>query len=266
MKKHFVLWCLILALLFLTACNFTELTQPPVFETETQQPTSTNIPETQNTEPTQTNAPEPQHSVLYLPEVSVEQVIGYFNEVCLDSEFVNSGDPSVIQKWTTPIRYTIEGSYTQEDIATLRNFESFLNDIEGFPGISQTDDPADGNMRICFGDKQNMLDLLGPNFANMDGGVTFWYSGTNKIYNAIICYRTDIDQTTRNSVILEEIYNGLGPVQDTERTDSIIYTGFSTPQWLTDVDILILQLLYHPDIRPGMNAQQCEQVIRNLYH
>ena len=71
----------------------------------------------------------------------------------------------------------------------------------------------------------------------------------------------------RNSVILEEIYNGLGPVQDTDlRPDSLIYSAYSTPQELTEIDELILKLLYHPDMVCGMNAQECEAVIRQLYY
>jgi hypothetical protein len=59
----------------------------------------------------------------------------------------------------------------------------------------------------------------------------------------------------------------LGPIQDTGlRPDSIIYQEYSEPQELTEVDELILKLLYHPDILPGMNAAQCEEVIRRLYY
>ena len=77
----------------------------------------------------------------------------------------------------------------------------------------------------------------------------------------------DLDQEVRNSVILEEIFNGLGPVQDTDlREDSIAYSGYSIPQELTEIDELILKLLYHPDIVCGMNAQECEAVIRQLYY
>ena len=111
-----------------------------------------------------------------------------------------------------------------------------------------------------------MTSLMGPEYTYMDGAVRFWYVN-DEIIDSIICYRTDINQYTRNSVILEEIYNGLGPIQDTNlRTDSIIFQGYSEPQWLTPMDELILRLLYHPDILPGMDAQQCEQIIRTLYH
>ena len=107
---------------------------------------------------------------------------------------------------------------------------------------------------------------MGDDFYGMDGGVTFWYLD-DEIYDATICYRTDLSQQLRNSVILEEIYNGLGPIQDTDlRPDSIIYAEFSQPQKLTEMDELILRLLYHPQMKCGMTADECEAVIRRLYY
>jgi len=35
---------------------------------------------------------------------------------------------------------------------------------------------------------------------------------------------------------------------------------------LTEEDMLLLTLLYHPDLKPGMNALQCAEVIRKLYY
>ena len=112
-----------------------------------------------------------------------------------------------------------------------------------------------------------MTTILGDNFADKDGGVIFWYNGADQIYQATICYVTEIGQYTRNSVILEEIYNGLGPIQDTDlRQESIIYSGFSEPQTLHPIDELLLKLLYHPDMKCGMTAEECEAVIRQLYY
>ena len=92
------------------------------------------------------------------------------------------------------------------------------------------------------------------------------YLGEGKFYDSVVCIRTDVDQSLRNSVILEELYNGLGAVQDTIlRPDSIIYQDFSSPQWLSPVDELILRLLYHPDLQCGMTQAQCAECIRLLY-
>lgn len=230
----------------------------------TTQPATENTTET--TQPATTEA-APEHSSRYIPWLSVEDVICYFNEVCLDAEMVHSGDPSLLQKWTVPILYTLEGPYTDEDHRVLTDFAQWLNTIEGFPGIFEASEAGQANLRIHFCGQEEMLQLMGDGFSGLDGAVTFWYNGYNEIYDATVCYRTDIDQHLRNSVILEEIYNGLGPIQDTQlRQESIIYSGFSMPQSLTGIDMLILELLYHPQMVCGMNAAECEAVIRELYY
>lgn len=275
MKRIFLITFTILLVISLSACDqITPPTEPTqILQTE---PTSTTestplvtVPtEIEPTEPetTETVPTEPAHSQLYIPGVPVEDVILYFNEVCLDGEFINSGNASLVQKWTAPIYYSLEGDYTDADLAVLNDFGQWLNHVEGFPGFYPAENIMSVNLNIHFCSQQDIVTLLGPNLENMDGGVTFWYD-FNKIYNAIICCRRDIDQHLRNSVLLEEIYNGLGPIQDTSlRPDSIIYQEFSQPQSLTAVDELIIRLLYHPDILPGMDASQCEQVIRTLYY
>lgn len=210
---------------------------------------------------------KPPHSDLYIEGVPVEDVIMYFSEVCLDSEYSYGGNSSLIQKWTGPISYIIYGNPTSKDLQVLNSFVQWLNSsVPGFPGMYETDNKYAAVLEIYFCSKSEMVDHLGENFNYADGGVTYWYE-ENEIYNGTICYVNSIDQYVRNSVILEEIYNGLGAVQDTSlRPDSIIYQYYTTPQSLTDIDELIIKLLYHPDIKCGMNASQCGAVIRNLYY
>ena len=262
MKRFFCVFVLLLCGVILCACCLISDQVDEQLATYPQETNSEPIIQVA-TEPMET---VPEHSQLYIPEISVDDVIVYFNEVCLDAEFITEGDPSRLQKWTIPIYYKIYQNPNQEDIAVLNSFAAWLNTLEGFPGIYETDDPTVANLNIYFCSQHQMLDILGNNFASMDGGVTFWYRD-DEIYDAIICYRTDIDQYVRNSVILEEIYNGLGPIQDTSiRTDSIIYSEYTQPQSLTEIDELILKLLYHPNMRCGMNREECEKVIRNLYY
>jgi len=207
------------------------------------------------------------HSELYLPDVTVDDVLLWYNEVVLDAEFENGGDASLVQKWTQPIICSIAGEPTDIDLAILNRFLYELNEMEGFPGISIAENGEYANLRIHFcSNEEELINIMGSQYANNDGAVTFWYD-YNQIYDADICIRSDIDQNIRNSVIQEELYNGLGPVQDTQlREDSLIWYGYSIPQDLTDIDWLILKLLYHPDILCGMNAAECEEIIRNLYY
>lgn len=261
MKKRIILTTLFLCLMLVfSACKESTVpveTQPSSETTVDTQPTE------KTTQPTET---EPAHSPLYIQGLDVEDVIQYFNEVCLDAEIVTGGDATVLQKWTSPIYYMLNGNPTKEDLLVLFDFVAWLNTIEGFPGMQQSHILGEANLQIHFCTQQKLLDIMGDDYTYVDGAVTFWYEN-NAIYDATICYRTDLHQNLRNSVILEEIYNGLGPIQDTVlRPDSIIYSEFSTPQALTAVDELILRLLYHPQMLPGMNADECEAVIRQLYY
>lgn len=260
----------VLLALCLTSCNTTipqshSETEPvQTLETQAEVTETLNNVSSDVTPPPETES-TPLHSDLFIQNISTEDVITYFNEVCLDAEVNNSGNPSLLQKWTSPISYSIEGEMTPDDKDILEKFCNYLNSVDGFPGISQSSGYT--NLKIHFCTQDVMRGLLGDALADNDGAVTFWYNDNNEIYDEIICYRTDLEQTTRNSVILEEIYNGLGPIQDTAlRQESIIYQGFTTPQWLHPLDELILKLLYHPDIKCGMNAAECEQVIRKLYY
>lgn len=206
------------------------------------------------------------HSEFYNPNVSVDEVILYFNEIAFGAEYVNGGNPHKLQKWNEPIYYIINGNYTDEDLVTLSNFTNWLNTIEGFPGIYETKDLEKANLKIYFCTQNTMLSIMGDNFNESDGAVTFWYEN-DIIYDAVICYRTDLNQYLRNSVIIEEIYNGLGLINDTTlRTDSIIYSEFSQPQELTEIDEILLKILYSKDLKNGMNADECKQVIRKIYY
>ena len=263
MKK---LFAILLASLMLSGCTILspepdpETTPPPVTAPSTQ---ATELTEP-STEPS--TEPLPLHSELYMEGLSADALILYFEEVCLDAEVVNSGDPSRLQKWAEPLVYRIVGDPTDEDLAQLGLFTDWLDTVEGFPGIREAGPEDVPNMNIHFCDAGRMAELLGDWTWGCDGGVTFWYQ-EDKIWTATVCVRTDISQEVRNSVILEELYNGLGPVQDTDlRQDSIIWSGYSTPQWLTPEDMLILRLLYHPTLEPGMDRDACAKAIRALYY
>lgn len=282
MNRRMISIVMLLALIFcLTACGmFAAPTEPPTPpESVHTPPSSTPEPSVDPTEkeelpvdpvpdpePSSEPETEPEHSELYIEGLAVEDVITYFNEVCLDGEYVHSGDPSVVQKWTEPIVYALHGDPTEQDLEVLRQFTVWLNNYPGFPGIYEQADTEYANLQIYFCSLEELHERMGPVEEDLDGMVTFWYNN-DEIYDATICIRNDLDQDIRNSVILEELYNGLGPIQDTQlREDSLIYAGYSAPQALTEIDELILKLLYHHDIRCGMNAEECEAVIRQLYY
>ena len=280
MKKLIIL----ILVLALCGCAAPEATVPNTTIPETTVPVitvpETTIPET-SVPPTtvpETTVPEttvppttiPLHSEFFLEDHTLEDLLIWWDEVVLQSEYSDgTGDPSRVQKWLFPILYSIEGEPTEEDLAVLEGFIQELNQIDGFPGITMAEGMQQPNLTLHFVGPDAFYD----NFSEVVGGedawgaVQYWYyTDTNEIHTARIGYRTDIPQLDRNSILLEEIINGLG-ISDTDlRPDSIVYQHSNANLSLSEVDWLILKLLYHPDIGCGMDRDSCHSIIENLYH
>ena len=245
-------------------------TQSPAMPTPT--PVETPVPTPEPT-PVPTPTPEPTpppHSEFYIPGLPVEQVVEYFSEVVLDVEYTDgTGDATLVQKWLGPIYYRIYGTATDEDLEVLNALFDRLNAVSGFPGIHPAEEGRTENLSLNFLSRDDLHESFSAVLGGQEayGAVHFWYyTDNNQIYDARIGYRTDLDQTTRNSVLLEEIINGLGITDTLARPDSIVYQYSNANTALSEIDWLILKLLYHPEIRCGMDAESCEAVIRNLYY
>ncbi len=213
---------------------------------------------------------EPTHSDLYLPQYSSQQMFDYFEEVVLHVEYnLGTGDTALVQKWNQPLYYRMYGSPTQEDLAVLNQLFAQLNAVEGFPGIYEAADGTMENLSISFLNpddfRLSFSEIL--NGEEAFGATQFWYyNDTNEIYTANVGYRTDVDQSVRASVLIEEIINTLGITDTVLREDSIVYQYSDANTALSDVDWTILKLLYDPSIQSGMDAESCREVVNRLYY
>lgn len=227
---------------------------------------------TTSQQPEEPETVPPRHSPLYLAGYSTDQIIEYFEEVVLHMEYVDDdddGSASLVQKWTIPIYYRIYGNPTEEDLEVLADLFVQLNEIDGFPGIYAAPDGEPENLKISFLDHETFYNEFSESVHGEDayGAVQFWYyTDTNDIYKARIGYRTDLDQVTRNSVLVEEIVNLLGLSDTVLREDSVVYQYSNENIELSDVDLLIIKLLYNPAIQCGSDYYDCQKVIRDLYY
>ena len=61
--------------------------------------------------------------------------------------------------------------------------------------------------------------------------------------------------------------NAIGFSNDTVlRQDSVIYEKYTENYALSEMDLILLKLLYHPLIKPDMTKDQCFDVIKKLYY
>ena len=273
MRKISVLTVVVFLLAALYGCNVIEN-----FKSNTENPFVTSESEITSDEETTESSDE---SERYAEEMTgeteqteetslpIDEVINYFCEVVLKTEYSDGvGDATLVQKWTDRICYRIYGEATEQDKLILTEFFQQLNEIEGFPGIVPARENDLTDMALYFYDYESFNRSFGEflNYEMADGAVQYWYyTDTNVIYDARIGYRTDVDQYTRNSVLLEEVFNGLGITDTVLREDSIAYQGFSQPQELSEIDWLMIKLLYHPKMKAGMNREECARLIREIY-
>ena len=264
-------WLILLLVLALCGCA---APIQPTTDPETTIPVTTvpetTVPETTVPETTVPATTAPLHSAFYREGFDVEEILTYFQEVTNQIEYTDgTGDPSLIQKWLTPMVYRIHGSPTEEDLQVLAEFCDQLNAVPGFPGIREAQEDEFENLTLSFLDPDSFRERFSDVVHGEEawGATQYWYyTATNEIYSAAIGYRTDIPQADRNSIILEEIVNTLGISDSGRRSDSIVYQDSNDNLQLSEIDWLLLELLYHPDIACGMDAEMCEKVIRDLYY
>lgn len=259
MKK--LIFLLLLAAFLLSTCSIHLLTEPEpeVTEPPSPAPVASAVPEP---------SPKPENR---LPEgYTAEQIADYFCEVALGEEYAQGDEGSnAVQKWLQPIYYVVHGQPSAEDEEVLTAFVDELNQLEGFPGMYPAESSQQKNCSIRFLDRDQMNSEAGHVVkGEYVDGISQWYYYTesNELHTMNIWICTEIDQRMRNSVILEEIVNSIGLGNDTlARTDSIIYQGYSDVQQLSEIDWLIIQILYSEKMHCGMTEAQCREVINQMY-
>lgn len=219
------------------------------------------------------NIPEeekPEHSDIYNENYTVDDVLKYFEEVVLTAEYSDSEQSRRVQKWLLPIYYSLEGDFTERDNEVLTDFAATLNSVRGFPGFYPATNGKKASVEIKFYDGNDLMAEMGEvvNGERSDGIVQYWYLLDNSIiYAAKIGYDNGVSQKVRNSVIVEEIMNAIGFSNDTVlRHDSVIYEKYTENYTLSEMDLILLKLLYNPLIKPDMPKDECFDIIKKLYY
>lgn len=207
---------------------------------------------------TVSNSATPRLQSLGLPSYTPEQ-ISYFLEVAMGNEFGQSSP--IVKKWQGPVRIKVHGTPTSEDWQTL---QAVIQDLAGLTNGLQLQIVQDNpNMEIYFVPESDFR-RYEPNYQPLNYGF-FWthWDNQNTIYNARILITTvGVSQKERSHLIREELTQSLGLMQDSSRyQDSIFFQGWTDPTQYAEIDKALIQMLYRPEIQPGMTRSQVMQVL-----
>lgn len=182
------------------------------------------------------------------------QALNCLMNVAFSPEYGDERD-SII-RWQQPIYIYAGGVPTRED---LKKLDAFIMEIAlrvpGMPNIYRTESEYKANITMYFVNENEMGDYVSGYEKGNIGMVTYWYTD-EEIYRAEIAISADTtDQSTRNHLIMEEFINGIGLGNDHDMyEDSIIYQYSNTAQKLSEVDWLMLNMIYSPEVEHGMSS------------
>ena len=281
---------LFILLVFLTACGKapsenvsggrSSVPAGSATDTPAATPTPTDTP-TPTATPTPTNTPTPTPTPvletgdytadgrIFTGELSRERIIEFFLDVVMKVEY-GDNDSFRLRKWTDPISVYPSGEENDFDRSMETRLFDTLNEIQGFPGISRTEDAAEATTTVTFLDPES-YEIYRKDYVNEEntGGfcTAYFYTATDVYHSAVIGIRSDTDDTERGSVILEELLQSLGLMNDSYLDpESIFYQGFNEPEWPTELDWILVKCLYHPDMKCGMTAEEVTEVLEHILY
>ena len=209
-----------------------------------------------------------------------EEQINYFLEVALNSEYGDS-EPT-IKKWDKDINITVFGSPTPEDLRTLQGvidelntlvsgirlqLHSTNNSINQLPFHRNSHDRnSNSNLEIYFVPESEFA-TYEPNYQPVNYGFFWnWWNAQYVIHRSRVLISTvGVTQQERSHLVREELTQSLGLMGDSEQySDSIFYQGWTETTHYAEIDKASIEMLYRPEIRPGMTRSQVLQVFQTL--
>ena len=204
-----------------------------------------------------------------VPGYTDETVIQYFVEVAMYAEY--EGYRGYLMRYESPIQYCFLGHPDEDDKAQVRALAAALNEVPGFPGISEAENDWDANVKIMFSsqaDYEAQFNLHVPGYSWGYSSVWFYTTGAEKgQMSATYVWISDDawPRLDRNSIICEELVQGLGLLNDPEYGYySIFDQNRNDCDWPSDLDWAVVYLLYDPRMDRFATEAEAREIAQGI--
>lgn len=200
--------------------------------------------------------------------------------------FVQSEAPSILRKWTGPVRVglrfgaSVPPDRRATDRARVASYLARLSQITGHP-ISLSDTAPNFWVHVVSEDEREALGpvlqstlpgLSAADIADVTQMPRSTYclvyalsSGNSGTYTrAVAVIRAEHPDLLRLSCFHEEIAQGLGLANDSPRARPSIFNDDEEFAMLTRMDEMMLRILYNPALRPGMKIDEARPIVQKL--
>ncbi|WP_316859348.1 DUF2927 domain-containing protein [uncultured Cohaesibacter sp.] len=175
-----------------------------------------------------------------------------------------------VKKYVTPVRIWIDNRAKLNRLKTVRAFVKSLP--QSIPGlqIKMARNKKDANFTIYVVDAKDYIPTV-QNEVFKDKSIQVpgecivrVLSRRSGILRSDAVIVSDKGRATFQRCMVEEILQGLGPVNDDKSLIYSIFNDESRFDYFTQYDRMILNMLYSPDLRPGMTLNEVKPLTPHL--
>ncbi len=196
-----------------------------------------------------------------------------FNEVALGSEYGNAA--LTVRKWNKPIRIYVEHQVKDSQLHD-ELLNAHISDLQKITklDIKRVSNRRKANIRYYFTSQKKLPALV----KSVSGKSSVKYlrnsvcmatmraDHSGSIHSAVVYI--PVDQARMHaklvSCIVEELTQVLGLPRDSDEVFPSIFNDLSFNDGLTGLDIVLLKILYHRQIKSGMSRGKLQPVLKNL--
>jgi hypothetical protein len=205
-------------------------------------------------------------------------VIDAFARIAFGNEFQHESAPR-LQKWLRPVRYRVheEEGLAAEESEFLRAHIERLRRLTGL-GFVEAETWSAANFHILFVRRARFEATIDrylsarnrhllPRFAATNCiGLVNRDRATLEIFFAVAIVPIDSarEKGLGTTCIAEETTQVLGLLNDSDEVADTLFNDRSAARDLTALDELLLRLLYHPRLRPGMLPMEALAIAREI--
>lgn len=202
---------------------------------------------------------------------STEEMIDGFMKTVFGLEYrAWSWQPYLVKKYVGPVRFYIHNLARKNRKPVLARFIQSLNgNIHGLQAMVVSD-PGQANYHIYVVDRDQYRevvrnDVYGDGKADVPGRcLVRVISDRRGISRSTAVIVSDEGDFLFRRCMVEEVLQGLGPMNDNESLVHSVFNDRSRHSRFTPFDKFILNMLYHSKIAPGMSPDQVAPLLPGI--
>lgn len=199
---------------------------------------------------------------------TTDELLNGFEKTVFGLEYRTwSWRPYLVKKFTRPVRFHVHNLSARDRTTTVHKFIREIGRRVGGLSASVVTDPLAANFEVYVVDRAQYEQVVKKNIYKNDRArvpgrcLVRVVSGRKGIKRSAAVIVSDEGEFLFKRCLVEELLQGLGPMNDDEGLIHSVFNDSSRHSRFTVFDQIIMNMLYDPRIKPGMSRKQTREVL-----